>query len=843
MPRQQGTSVVNNFSKGLVTDATALTFPENACTDADNIVFDSTGRITRRLGFDLEPNFVELNYGTVFQDVYTTFVWNSVAGDGNVSFLVSQCGNTLRFYNISAETNISTNIHATSVSLLDFLATGSSENPSFFECQFAAINGDLIVVNPVCDPFFVFYDIGSNSFSSTAITLRNRDFEGVNDGLEDNERPEEDLDTLDTANPNHFYNLYNQGWLTGTDGTDALIQWDTARDDLPSNCDYVGLYRNSVTDPFDDDRVAANTPGNRLAPKGHFIIDSASVDRQAAMDATDVTVILATDSLAVIPRTLGTTIGDFDQSPNDAFNGDFAQTIDAGGPAKRAGTPTSAYIGKNYGLTPQTINRVVITGEDGNRLITSDNDPISIRLYAKNSLPANGTDGTLLGSRSVFDGDADSYSIISNDSVTSYQYVWVYILPAGSVADICLSEVTFYSGSTLTFRRAANVESYAGRVFYGGIEVAGLSNNIYFSQIIEKRDQYGKCYQKNDPTSEDLPDLLPDDGGVIKIPAMGSLMRLFCFQNALLAFANNGIWLVSGSSGATFKADDYVVKKISSIGITSSQSLCSIKGLPAWWGEDGIYTIQFDANYDSFTPVSLTNQTIDRFYQEVPLLNRKFAKGAYDETNQIAYWLFSANPDLGTDVYQYDSVLCLDGKSKAFYTWSISAGPIVRSIDYIKAATRENEALLKLFVNTTFDATVSFHSMQTWAEITNTNFIDWESTNTSVAYESSFTTGYRLDGQTQRFFQPCYVFVFLEQEENASCFMQGRYDFTTVSNEGKWSTRQQIYNENLFNRGVNFRRLKVRGKGRALQMHFESESQKPFTIIGWSIFETTNTGL
>jgi hypothetical protein len=39
---------------------------------------------------------------------------------------------------------------------------------------------------------------------------------------------------------------------------------------------------------------------------------------------------------------------------------------------------------------------------------------------------------------------------------------------------------------------------------------------------------------------------------------------------------------------------------------------------------------------------------------------------------------------------------------------------------------------------------------------------------------------------------------------------------------------------------MRFRRLKVRGKGRALQLRFESETGKPFTIVGWAYKGSAN---
>lgn len=836
MPRQQGISVQNNFVKGLITEATALSFPENACTEASNIVFDPTGRVSRRLGFDIETSATNLTYGTADGDAYTTFIWNAVAGSGDISFLVVQSGNTLRFYNTSASTDtVSGTLHATTISTTTFLANQSDNNPALFECQFASGNGDLFVTNPACDPFYVTYDSAADSLTATEIDMSNRDFLGLEDNLGDNERPVyANVAALAAGNPNHEYNIMNQGWHQN----DCLTHWDTTRADMPSNCDYVALYRNSPTDPFDPNRVTFNDPGNRLAPKGHFILNVANPDRQAAADSTAFVFSISDSSSSMIDGATGTIFTNFTLRSSAAFDGNLIHTEDT---AARRDSATSGYIGKNFGTSTKSINRCIIYPcTDGNSFLDDLNFPMTITLYGKNSLPVSGTDGTVLGSTSVPSTTSTSKTIISTDPLTQWQYVWVNLVPTSSDA-ILVAELQFFSGS-LSFERPSCVQFYAGRVFYGGISTSELANNIYFSQIITKKDQYGKCYQQNDPTSELIPDLLSDDGGVIKIPEMGTLKKLFSYQSALLAFATNGVWLISGSSGSTFKADDYVVKKISSIGITSPQSVCSIKGLPAWWGEDGIYTVTFDPNYDSFTPVSLTLQTLDRFYTAIPAINKKFAKATYDETNQIAYWIYNSGT-LSIDKYRYDSVLALDGKSKAFYTWTISTGPIVRSIDYVKSAMRTSDPKLKFQINPSYDGTITFSSTQTFAEITSTTYRDWVNEGHNTDYTSYFVTGYRLDGQTQKFFQANYVFVFLDQETDSSCFMQAVFDFTTSGDSGKWSSQQQVVKSSNLNRSINFRKLKIRGKGRALQLRFEGETGKPFTIIGWSISESTNTGI
>src|SRR5690606_21216426 len=107
-------------------------------------------------------------------------------------------------------------------------------------------------------------------------------------------------------------------------------------------------------------------------------------------------------------------------------------------------------------------------------------------------------------------------------------------------------------------------------------------------------------------------------------------------------------------------------------------------------------------------------------------------------------------------------------------------------------------------------------------ETNNENYLDWEQfDDTGLQYESSFVTGYKIHTNGQRYFQANYAFVFLDDlTAESGAYMQSIFDFTTSGNSGKWSSLQQLYNPNLADRSVNHRRLKVRGKGKALQLRF-----------------------
>lgn len=203
MPRNVGTIAENNFSKGLITEATGLNFPENACTDTDNCVFRQIGQVHRRLGLDIEPDADTLEFfGT--EGVVTEYLWRSVALSGAYVFLVMQIGDHVTFMEMSASGSISSNIKSFAVNLLDYTAPGAGII-RYDPCTFASGNGRLFIAHPKCDPVLVTYDAISDSIEQRRLQLKVRDFEGIDDG--------NPIDFQPTALTNsHWYNLKNQGW-------------------------------------------------------------------------------------------------------------------------------------------------------------------------------------------------------------------------------------------------------------------------------------------------------------------------------------------------------------------------------------------------------------------------------------------------------------------------------------------------------------------------------------------------------------------------------------------------------------------------------------------------------
>jgi hypothetical protein len=812
-------------------------------------VFDESGRVTRRLGFDYEIDYVLESVDFEDDEAFTEFVWNNVNGDGLLHFFVQQQGATLHFYDLSGSTSLSANKKSFTVDLNDHIPDSSVENPALYACQYAVSDGDLVVVNPVCEPFSVTFTAITDTITETDIILKVRDFEGVNDDMTLNERPTKSVLTLISDEPEHYYNILNQGWHA----VDALTQWDAARTDMPSNADQVLYYRASETDAFDNTKVAAKSPGNTPAPKGHFILDVHDVDRPTAITDDGLSGV-SVGGHTQIPQSLGTRSGDFTGGGGHPaiFDSDTTQTFAISGTQSgTTGSIVKTYQPISGGGFLTRISKVEVHGSNDQGYVTGSNPNVTIDLDGMTHPFGIFTN---IGTTSFADTADESVArtIASTDTTTNF-YGFRVTVTAASGTSICLTEVKCFAPGGAspglepfnTIKRPSTVAHLNGRLFYAGIDDAQIGNNVYFTQIIERDEQREKCHQANDPTHEEFADLLSSDGGVIRIPEIGDVKKLFPSRSAILIFANNGLWQVGGSQGA-FHANDYVVSRLSSIGTNHPLSFIDYKGTPIWWADDGINTIKYNPDHNSYAVESLTDSTIRSFILSIPQANRQYVKGAYSVTSDLIFWLYNDTED--ATPYTYNRVLIMNPRSNSFYPWTISEvedddGPVVRGICKVQDALTSEPETIK------FTSTVNVDSDTenlTFAEVSNPAYLDWESfvgEDTGFDYTSYFITGYRYTESVQNYLQPNYVFVYLEQEDDASLFMQGVFDWTNSSDSNKWSRLQQCYNSGLFNRDVNMRRLKVRGKGRALQLRFESETGKPFTCIGWSIWQSSNAGI
>jgi hypothetical protein len=484
---------------------------------------------------------------------------------------------------------------------------------------------------------------------------------------------------------------------------------------------------------------------------------------------------------------------------------------------------------------------------------------------ARTDMPSNADVMYLFKNASdVFDASTVANVIQGNTPATRGHY----ILNVFNQDRITASGISGLTTNTTGALRMATGAFFAGRVWYSGINVQSFKGNVYFSPVIESFTQFGQCYQKNDPTAETFADLFPTDGGVIDIADAGTVYKLFATQSSLLVFASNGIWAISGSTGLGFTANDHSISKIADIPIIASSSFVNVGGFPMWWNYDGIYTIAPD-QAGGFTPKSLTESSIKKFYQEeIPDESKLYARGCYNNILKTVQWLYrdSVAEDI-KDNYNFNRVLTLNLNTNAWYPWSVAeADPRLNGVFFVESVPEtisvdnvvdsvsdqvidgsSNNVIVytksgiisprNVYVTTAdFSGTIKLQ----FALETDPDYQDWGSyTAGPVDYSSYFITGYKIHGQAQRKYQPNWVLVYVNNETPGSFSFRGIWDYALNSGTNRFSTAQTITYSDT-NYAYSHKRIKVRGHGLALQFKVESIAGEPFDIIGWSLFETVN---
>ena len=265
----------STFVQGIITEASPLTFPENASVDERNFVLQRDGSRNRRLGMDFEESFVQGSNiaNTILEDqAVACSEWKGVDNDADVNFAVVQVGTTIYFYDM-AQASVSANIKGFTVDL-ELHKTAFALNIGNAAISTSVGKGVLFVASSEIEPFYLTYDAALDAITATSITIEVRDFLGVPDTLDVDERPV-------AATVEHTYNLLNQGWTT-----DHITTYDTSQSKQPSNADVWVLGKDS-SDVFDPVLMDKQSFGNTPAPKGHYIIDAIERVRTGLTTETD----------------------------------------------------------------------------------------------------------------------------------------------------------------------------------------------------------------------------------------------------------------------------------------------------------------------------------------------------------------------------------------------------------------------------------------------------------------------------------------------------------------------------------------------------------------------------
>jgi len=279
MPQQQQQKVVNTFIKGLITEAGELTFPPDASVDEDNCLLLRDGSRRRREAIEFESGNVLSTFTIANGTKVGLGSWNNVGGSTSKEYLVIQAGSTLYFYNKgSAPFSGTDNQIAASLDLTAFEHAGSGGAENYL-CQYASINGRLIVANKGIDSIYVTESGGA--ISGTKINFRVRDFTFLSD-----RDTLADETTTSSPSDERKYDTYNAGWFDDPSSTDdgaaALATYQSANSDNwpPLNLPWYSA-KNSSGD-FSVSEFDKIGSGSTVISNGHYILDFFTKDRDTA---------------------------------------------------------------------------------------------------------------------------------------------------------------------------------------------------------------------------------------------------------------------------------------------------------------------------------------------------------------------------------------------------------------------------------------------------------------------------------------------------------------------------------------------------------------------------------
>lgn len=283
MSRTVAVKQYNTFIKGLVTEASPLTYPENASLDEDNFVLKRNGSRERRLGLDYEIDYALTATGLTADQIagskQSFHKWDNPGGDTTVSIGVVRIYNKLWFVDLLTDNPSGNLLNNGNPITIAGLTNADIET--------SVINNTLIIVSAdLPKPVSLTYNSLSETVTQAIVYIKVRDLWGVWDLV--GFIPPTITNYIDwrrdTIDITHRYNLRNQGWSSKVQsscgaGLDAIDCTFNKLGVYPSNADIwtLGKIGDSTSvdfEKYDPESMVKNSIDNSEAAKGSYIIDA-----------------------------------------------------------------------------------------------------------------------------------------------------------------------------------------------------------------------------------------------------------------------------------------------------------------------------------------------------------------------------------------------------------------------------------------------------------------------------------------------------------------------------------------------------------------------------------------
>lgn len=391
---------------------------------------------------------------------------------------------------------------------------------------------------------------------------------------------------------------------------------------------------------------------------------------------------------------------------------------------------------------------------------------------------------------------------------------------------------------------------FAGRMFYSGFDGAvvngdarspSLSDYVVFSKLVQSDTDLDLCYQEGDPTSRESSDIVDTDGGFISVSGAKKILAMHYVGSTLLVFASNGVWSVTGGNDYGFSATNYKVVKLTAFGCISAESIVVEGTNILYWGKNAIYAVLHDS-VGGFQVQDVTAESIQTLYDNIPEAAKETCQGIYHPIDKKIRWTYRTGTLFTSTAITYE--LVFDTVLKSFYRHSIGqvAGNQTQVVG-VHYSENTGAKYLTVLSGTSF----------TFSTYADTTFADWG----TVDAKAYLLTGALTAGDNAIAKQVPYVTVHLKRTETgtdsdgvplnqSSCKMAGRWEWANNVASHKISGLYEVYKyrmpmftlpDSTFDNGFEtvISKNKVRGRGKAISLYFETSPGKDCVLLGWSI--------
>ena len=802
MPISKTSIERNNFTGGLITEATALTFPENTAIEIDNFDINRNGSLRRRLGLDIETNGQVVDTGktplTFANHSITSYKWENAGNNPSRTIGIVQVGNELWFVDLFTSV-LSNNIlnGGAPVKLNDTLDVNISGNAPL---DYAAIQGQCIISSSELDsPIVLGYSEEDDEIGVTPIKILVRDLWGLDDLLPTDERPAE----LDVE---HDYNLRNQGWRAVSRSYDATTPSTTY---ITLAQKFPGFFKGNGNLKSEPElgipvRGGGAAASSKRSQRRKIIKKYGS--NAKGSDPIPVTTTTGYPSNADIPWVGKKSDGSFD---TDLIEGAFYGTS----PAPRGRFILDAF---NRGG-----DRARLTELEGLNIDADSGNPSVVAAYANR----------------VFYSGVDS--VIEDPDERSPDYTGTIFFSQSIDNTVQLGRC--YQEADPTSEDDPLLVATDG----GVIKIAEASRIV---KLVALEDSL-VVVAENGVWAITGPD------GVFKADeyAITQLTNVGCNNGDSVVVADN-VLMYWGDSGIYALTSDQISGRLRPQNLTESTIQTFYNAIPnvsklyckAHFDEDNrkvSWLYSDSASYDGITLRHNYNRelildtVLGSFYtRTIPVpTDGSFVAGYLAAENFI-------------NISNTQQVV-VDGESVVVNGEEVVVTEQVRGLS---ATTLSYVSFKPNFSATNYGIFFSNYG--------NVEYKDWN----EVDAAAHLVTGYELGGDTQRSKQVLYFTAHFNQSETgfelesgeiglinpSSCLVQARWDFSDSTTSGKWGTPFQAYRlrrnyipldvSDPFDYGYSVitTKTKMRGTGRALSIRFDTEPEKDCHMLGWGMIIT-----